>query len=111
MSQNKYTDRLVQHVAAGGIIVPLRKCALAKSFSYLTIRSWVDRGVFPIIKVGARAYTSDEVVSEWISDGQMDPSLFGSKTPGAKPGTPFPKRKDSAPVEEEVVEAIEQEDF
>ena len=111
MNTNKYTERLVQHVASGGIIVPLRKCALAKSFSYLTIRSWVEKGIFPIIKVGARAYTSDEIVSEWISDGQMNPSLFGSKTPGAKPGTPFPKKKQvDAPVED-VVEEIEQEDF
>lgn len=96
---DKYKQMLIDHIAKGGLIVPLSQCGLAKQFTYLTLKGWVAAGVFPHIKVGNRTYTNDEIIAAWISDGQMDKTVFSQKHSGRKPGDGFPKRK--VPVVEE----------
>lgn len=97
----KYKKLLIDHIAKGGLIIPLSQCGLAKQFTYLTLKGWVAAGMFPHIKVGNRTYTSDEVIAVWISDGQMDSTVFSQKHSGRKPGDGFPKRKVEAEAEVE----------
>lgn len=80
---DKYRNMLAEVIARGEIVVPLSQCGLVKSgaFSIITIQNWIDKGVFPFIKIGFRRYTADSVVAQWISDGQSDPSVFGKGPP------------------------------
>lgn len=95
MEDNKKTNRnnalvepfnlkIVDIVKVGGLIVPLKKCILARQFSYLTLKNWVDKGVVPALRIGSRWYTNDEIIGEWLGANQSNIE-FMSGVRGPKP--------------------------
>lgn len=65
-----YNQRIVDIVKTGGLIIPLKSCILARQFSYVTLKSWVDKGVVPALRIGSRWYTNDEIIGEWLGANQ-----------------------------------------
>lgn len=84
-----FNQKLVECVKSGGTIIPLKLCILARQFSYITLKSWVDKGVVPALRIGSRWYTNDEVIGEWLGANQSNLE-FMSGVRGPKP-----KKKES----------------
>lgn len=101
----KYRRMLTDIIANGGAVVPLSRVGLVTSgnFSAVTVQKWIDKGVFPFIKIGFRRYTHDSVVAQWLMDGQTNPDLFGitGKYIGRRKGDPRAFKKSKKRIEQE----------
>lgn len=89
MSDNQYgvevyTAKIMDHIRSGGTdLIKIGDSVLGKNFSYITIRKWVQKGVFPCVRIGSSYYTTDKVLADWI-EAQQDGSELMSKRPGRK---------------------------
>jgi len=79
-----YTAKIMDHIRNGGTdLIKIGDSVLGKNFSYITIRKWVQKGVFPCVRIGSSYYTTDLVLADWIA-AQQDGSEIMSKRPGRK---------------------------
>lgn len=103
----EYNQRIVETLRSGGQVIPICDSILGRSFTYLTIKKWIDKGVIPALRIGSRWYVTDDILADWLSanQGKLD---YMSGVRGPKKGST--RKKKDTPVETES-EGITPEDL